>query len=392
MTSDKTFDFIFAGGGAAGLSLACHLLRSPLKNASILIIDKDAEDQMHRNWGFWTREPTFFDPTPDSTWHTLRFESDGATHDLDLGEYNYTLVRGRDFYRFAMQALQAQPNVTFVRDVVDEICDGEEAACVIAGGKVHRGQWVFDSLLSNTELKHIPPRYHQLRMHFKGWEIETPAPALDTRRATLFDFRTPQNGMMRFFYVMPFAPDRALIEYTIFSGRVLPRSEYEAALREYIQQVRGIHEYQIVEEESGAVPITDFPFPRREGRRILAIGTKAGRVKPSTGYSMMRVQRDAEAIVQSLDTHGHPFDVPNDPAWYRLLDRVMLEIMQTHGESLALIFTAIFTRNPAPRILHFLDEQASVSEQAALIASLPAGEFVKALGRLMTGKDQTHSL
>jgi lycopene beta-cyclase len=120
----------------------------------------------------------------------------------------------------------------------------------------------------------------------------------------------------------------------------------------------------------------------------MAIGAKAGRVKPSTGYSIMRVQRDAEAIVQSLVQHGHPFDVPDDSDWYRLLDRVMLEIMQEDGESLAQIFTAMFTRNPAERILHFLDERASVAEQAALIASLPAGEFVKALGRLMTEKTQ----
>jgi lycopene beta-cyclase len=388
MTFNTNFDFILAGGGAAGLSLACHLVRSPLRDASILIIDKDDEDQMRRNWGYWSRRPNFFDPTPDHTWRTLRFEADGVRHDLDLGEYSYTLVRGRDFYRFAKADLAAHPNVTFVQDVVDEICDGEEAATVTAGGTTYRGSWVFDSLLSKSDLKRIPPQYHQLKMHFKGWEIETPAPAFDTSAATLFDFRTPQRGLMRFFYVMPYAPNRALVEYTIFSEHVLPKEAYEAALREHIEGVRGIHDYKIIEEENGAVPITNYPFPRKEGRRIMAIGAKAGRVKPSTGYSIMRVQRDTENIVQSLVQHGHPFDVPEDSEWYRLLDRVMLEIMQEAGETLAPIFTAMFTRNPAERILHFLDEQASAVEQAALIASLPAGEFVKALGRVMMQKEQ----
>jgi lycopene beta-cyclase len=389
MTGGKTFDFIFAGGGAAGLSLACHLVRSPLRDASLLIIDKDDDDQMRRNWGYWSCEPNFFDPTPDHTWCALRFEAAGARRDLDLGDYRYTLVRGRDFYPFAKADLAVHPNVTFVQGVVDEIVDGEAAATVLVGGQTYRGQWVFDSLLSKSDLKRIPPHYHQLKMHFKGWEIETPAPAFDTRAATLFDFRTPQRGLMRFFYVMPFAPNRALVEYTIFSERVLPREEYENALREYIGQVRGIREYTILEEENGAVPITDYPFPRREGRRIMAIGAKAGRVKPSTGYSIMRVQRDAEAIVQSLVQHGHPFDVPDDSDWYRLLDRVMLEIMQEDGASLAPVFTAMFMGNPAERILHFLDERASVAEQAALIASLPAGKFVQALGRLLTQKAQT---
>jgi lycopene beta-cyclase len=34
------YDLIIAGGGAAGLSLAYHLLLSPLRNRSILIVDK----------------------------------------------------------------------------------------------------------------------------------------------------------------------------------------------------------------------------------------------------------------------------------------------------------------------------------------------------------------
>jgi lycopene beta-cyclase len=385
---DKIFDFIIAGGGAAGLSLACHLVRSPLRDASILIIDKDDDDQLHRNWGYWSREPNFFDPTPDHTWRALRFEANGARRDLDLGDYRYTLVRGRDFYPFAKADLAQHPNVTFVQGVVDEIVDGEAVATVVAGGAVFHGLWVFDSLLSKGDLKRIPPHHHQLKMHFKGWEIETPAPAFDTSAATLFDFRTPQRGLMRFFYVMPFAPNRALVEYTIFSERVLPQAEYVAALQEHIEQARGIRDYRIVEEESGVVPITDYPFPRKEGRRIRAIGAKAGRVKPSTGYSIMRVQRDAEAIVQSLVQHGHPFDVPDDSDWYRLLDRVMLEIMQEDGASLEAVFTAMFTRNPAERILHFLDERATVAEQAALIASLPAGRFVQALGRLLTQTEQ----
>lgn len=33
------YDFIIAGGGAAGLSLAYHLMRSPLRERSILIVD-----------------------------------------------------------------------------------------------------------------------------------------------------------------------------------------------------------------------------------------------------------------------------------------------------------------------------------------------------------------
>jgi 2-polyprenyl-6-methoxyphenol hydroxylase-like FAD-dependent oxidoreductase len=41
----KHYDFIMAGGGLAGLSLAYHLVRSPLRDRSILVVDRDAESQ-----------------------------------------------------------------------------------------------------------------------------------------------------------------------------------------------------------------------------------------------------------------------------------------------------------------------------------------------------------
>ncbi len=42
------FDFILAGGGAAGLGLAYYMVNSPLKDHSILIIDKEAKNKNDR--------------------------------------------------------------------------------------------------------------------------------------------------------------------------------------------------------------------------------------------------------------------------------------------------------------------------------------------------------
>ncbi len=38
----KHYDIIIAGGGGAGLGLACALLESPLRGCSLMIIDRDA--------------------------------------------------------------------------------------------------------------------------------------------------------------------------------------------------------------------------------------------------------------------------------------------------------------------------------------------------------------
>ncbi len=375
------YDFILAGGGLAGLSLAFHLIRSPLRERSILIVDKDAKDRNDRTWCFWTKRPTVFDGIVYRSWDRLRFIGEGFARDFTLGDYRYQMIRGIDFYHFVRQELAARPNVTFAQGVVDSVEGGAREARVKVGDQVFTGAWLFDSLYKPAERETTPVRYRDLKQHFKGWEIETQRDAFDPSTPTLFDFRTPQNGTMRFVYMLPFSERRALIEYTLFSAELLKREEYERGLREHIESRLGIGDYRIVEEEDGIIPMTDRPFPRRAGQRVMNIGIRGGRVKPSTGYAFLRVQRDSAAIVQSLLERGHPFGVPRDSAWYRLHDSIMLEVMARNGGRMARIFTDLFKNNPIERVFRFLDEAGAIHDDLRLLASLPPWPFLRALLR-----------
>ena len=211
-----------------------------------------------------------------------------------------------------------------------------------------------------------------------GWEIETDRPAFNPELPTLFDFRTPQRGAMRFFYVLPFSERRALVEYTLFSNRLLPLAEYEIALREYLSGALGLERYHILEEERSLIPMTDQPFPRRTGKRVLNTGTRGGRVKASSGYAFDRIQRDAVAVTRSLQRHGHPFDLPKAPSRYRTFDAILLDILQDRGDLGAPVFAQLFRRNPVQRIFRFLDEEGGWGENLALMASVPPLPFLRA--------------
>ena len=378
----KHYDIIIASGGLAGLSLAYHLIHSPLRESSILIIDKDTKDRNDRTWCFWTDRPTIFNDIVYRTWDRLRFVGGNFDRVFDLEAYRYQMIRGIDFYRFVRAELSARANVDFVQGAVERIQDDAQAARVIVGGHAYCGAWVFDGLLGPSEFKPDPSRYHHLMQHFRGWVIETDRAAFDPHAPTLFDFRTPQNGAMRFVYTLPFSERCALIEYTLFSADVLRREEYERGLRDYIETRLEIRDYQIVEEENGVIPMTDRPFPRRLGQRVMSIGTKGGRVKPSTGYAFLRVQRDSAAIVQSLLKRDHPFDVPGDSAWYRLHDSIMLNLMLRDGDLIRPLFTALFKNNPIRRIFRFLDEAGPPWQDVRLLASLPPWPFLRALLRV----------
>jgi lycopene beta-cyclase len=111
----------------------------------------------------------------------------------------------------------------------------------------------------------------------------------------------------------------------------------------------------------------------------MAIGTRGGLVKPSTGYAFLRMQHDSAAIVHSLVNYGHPFMVPRVPARYRLYDSLMLQLMYRQGSRMKSIFLRLFQKNEIQDIFRFLDETAPPGENLRLIRTLPSAPFLKAL-------------
>lgn len=371
------YDFVLVGGGLAGLSLACRLAETAaFDQRSILLVEQDAKTRNDRTFSFWSDGPGPFDAAISCSWDRLRVAGPDGAHDLDLGAYHYRTIRGSDFYRHARQRLEQHANVQYLRGHVQSIVDGPGAATVLVDGQAITAAWVFDSRPPRLADQEEDERYTRLKLHFRGWEIETEPGAFDPAVATFMDFRTPQDGAVRFFYVLPFADNRALVEYTLFTQTRLTHREAEQALATYLRAILGVADFRIVSEEGGCLPITDAPFTRRLGQRVLAIGVRGGRIKPSTGYAFSRVQADADAIMQSLLTHGHPFDLPADPAQYGWLDAVLLRVMRTHPDAIAPAFAAMFGRNPMAHILRFLDEQATPGEILHIMASLPAPLFV----------------
>jgi lycopene beta-cyclase len=382
----RHYDIILAGGGAAGLSLAYHLSQSALRETSILIIDREVKRHNDHTWCSWLRSPEPFDEIAYRTWDQLAFIGPdlerGFEKVFDLAPYRYRMVRGFDFYRFTRETLHAAPAVDFLLGEVERVVDALDHAEVHVNAQVCTADWVFDSRYDPANYRPLTGRYHYLIQHFLGWEIETPIPAFDPHVPRMFDFRTPQHNAMRFVYVLPYDPHRALVEYTLFSPALLPQTEYEAALRGYLADVLGLTDYHIVDEEQALIPMTEHPCARRAGRRVMNIGTRGGRVKASTGYAFHRIQQDSAAIVASLRRHGHPFDVPTPPRRYRLFDAILLEVLAARGDLGAPLFTTLFQNNPIQRIFRFLDEEDGLGGNLQLLASLPPGPFIAAWLRL----------
>ncbi len=382
----REYDYIIAGGGLAGLSLLYHLLQSSLKNFSIALVDRERKSKNDRTWCYWTNEPHIFDSIAYSRWDYLHFYGaidDGAAWQqrFSLRPYRYQMVRGIDFYQEVNRLIDQFPNVERLFGSVDKIIDESNGARVEVDGQEYFGRYVFDSRFVPESFFLDRKKYHDVKQHFLGWEIECSRDVFDPQALTLFDFRLPQQGEMRFMYVLPTSARKAIVEFTLFSNRLLKREEYEQELERYVREVLYLseHEYQVIEQENGIIPMTDQPFQRKIGKHQLRIGTAGGMVKASTGYAFFRIQKDSAAIVESLERYSHPFALKSSPLRYRLFDTLLLDILQYRGELAEPIFTRLFAHNPIGRLFRFLDEQGGVRENLLLMATTRWRYFFRAM-------------
>jgi lycopene beta-cyclase len=375
LNSSSQYDYIIAGAGCAGLSLAVHMIHSgKFTDKKILIVDKEEKNKNDRTWCFWEPEPGLFEPVVYQRWKQVWFHGNDFSKLLFLSPYEYKLVRGIDFYNHCFDLIKNQSNIDILFGEVKEIkMDGEVATLKLNGEKFSAG-YIFNSIQFDKPI--LKKKEYYLLQHFKGWVIETENPAFISGEATLMDFRMDQQHGTTFVYVMPFSATNALVEYTLFTEKLLEPYEYEKGLKEYITNYLRVHSYRITETEFGVIPMTNHRFPANEGN-IINIGSAGGQTKGSSGYTFRFIQKNSAEIVERLSRGKHPAGKPIKRKYY-FYDSVLLNILHNKKLSGQEIFSDLFQKNKPQQVLRFLDNESSLSDELKIISSLPTWPFLKA--------------
>lgn len=372
---NNTFDYIILGGGLAGQSLAWHLLQGPLRDKRIALVDAEAKRSNDRTWCFWEQEVGPFDHIVYHRWEKLDFFSEPYSGPLDIAPFQYKMIRGLDFYAFLENEFSRAPNVERFFGKVQSwrtTPDGVEAT--LEDGRGLRGAWGFSSIPAGPVDK---KRFNYLDQHFKGWVIRTEEPVFDPASATFMDFRVPQDQGLSFLYTLPTDPHTALVELTFFSNKLFSSEEYDRMLRELIPQFVTRSAYEVEHTEMGAIPMTDYPFPRSDGRLVF-IGTAGGHTKASSGYTFWRLQKNLVKMVRQMERTGSPFPLPPiAPARFSLFDSTLLNVLGKGELSGGEVFGGLFKRNPPARVLRFLNEETSMAEDLLIMSSVPTSPFLR---------------
>ncbi|BCJ62710.1 lycopene cyclase [Micromonospora endophytica] len=358
---------LVGGGGAASLVLAA-LLRHGVRDLRIAVVDPVHRRGQDRTWAFWDQPGNELDDLLSASWSQVEVITPDAYRSLDLAPLRYAMLRSGPVYERAAEA-ERRLGVTRIVAPAEGLDDDGERVLVRTGGDrpALRAGWVLDS---RPRPPGRPGRTNWLQ-HFRGWWLATDRPFFDPQRAVLMDFRTPQPARgVSFGYVLPVDSRYALVEYTEFSPRLLTGAAYDAALAGY-QALLGLDPARctVREVENGVIPMTDGPFVARPSPRVVRLGTAGGATRPSTGFTFSAMRRQADQIARALAAGQPPVPAPAYPARHRWMDAVALRALDRDLVGGREFFGRLFDRNPASRVLRFLDGATTVAEDLAVMRS-----------------------
>ncbi len=376
---EKHYDFIVTGAGAAGRSFVYQLLHSPLKHSRVLLIDQERKQSDDRTWCFWESTPGPFEEIVHYSWPKLWFHTYDYTRQLDIAPFSYKMIKAADYYSYTDECFAKHKNVvSIIADVasVEELPD-QKGVLVHTSEGDFSAPWCINSIWRGTIDK---SKVQYLDQHFKGWFVRTKEPIFKDGDATLMDFRVPQHDDFRFMYVFPDTPNTALFELAIFSNEHLSSDGYDEIIRTYIKECWShIGEFEIVREEQGVIPMTDYSFSTRNGP-IIHVGTAGGDTRASTGYTFLYIHRRIQRLLQALAKGDNRL---GDLNWFdqrhQYYDSLMLKVLAEKRYPGDQLFARLFRDNPPPRLLRFLNGESHLPEELALMSTTPIPVFIRAM-------------
>jgi len=350
----KEFDYIILGGGCAGLSLAYELdVNLKLKDKSLAIVEARSEYKRDKTWSFWKISDHNFDDCVIKSWNNFSINTKLGSIEIINKEYPYQTVDSSLFYNKILNRIKQNKNIQFFQNTNQLNLENS---------------FIFNSITIKDNYK------ENLWQHFKGIEIETEKNIFDDEIFNLMDFDCDQKNSVHFFYTLPFAKNKALIETTWLSkmnDEYL--KDYDIQLKKYIDETLKIKNYKINYQEEGAIPLF-YPLGQIK-KNTINIGSAGGMTRLSTGYTFLNIQNHSKYIVNNVDK------IQNLKSYhigkkYEFLDNIFLNVLKKRPDLMPKIFLNMF-KAPSKTVIKFLSNKSNIFEDLRIILKMPKWIFIK---------------
>ena len=382
------YDAAIIGAGCAGRHLAVEL-RLQCPDLKVVLIDAREDFPNDRTWSFWhpERRSTSSGPAPfwesaiRQRWPSWQVQQGMRTIRRSAPGMAYVSLPAQDFYHATEAVLGGQggPDRQYGRRVSDLVESSDEVAVQTSGGKLV-ARYVFDSRplpVSATNMN-ASPAFSQV---FTGFHLRTQRPCWSPETAELMRFVPGPAGTIAFVYTLPSAPDAALVEVTWFvPAGSLERPEASDVMAHLASaHALGAGDFTILATEGGTIPMDPkWGVATCQSKRIFAIGTRSGAIRPSTGYGFLAMASHAQKIARHWQQTGRPCFIPHRSGAWRALDTIFLAALHRSPHLAPEWIVDLFEKTPPGLLVRFLQEEASPFEVMRLMAALPTAPFLRA--------------
>ena len=371
------FDIVFAGFGASSCLLIHSLHKKDLLSGkSILILDPQEKKTNDKTFCFWAKSTdTIIQDYQDlinHKWDKVAFNNMKAK---SVAPLNYHHISCEKLYDATRKILH-QYEVQFVHESILELSEKENLTLITENHEFNAVK-VYDSRTPNIS-KSINPSQN-IWQSFLGYKVTLKEDLFDSDSCTLMDFDVDQGNYTQFMYILPFSKNEALIEFTRFGKELIEEDYARSTLDTYIHKRFG--EFSINEIERGKIPMfMDLPS-YNPTKRITPIGSRASKVKPSTGYAFKNMYEHAESIASNNEKL-----TKSASKRFQFYDALLIYILSVWPKWGKTIFERLFSVRSTLFIFDFLDEKTTIRQEISMFSKLHIGKFLKALLYLIVQK------
>ena len=208
---------------------------------------------------------------------------------------------------------------------------------------------------------------------FVGLELKVTPESAPTE-PTLMDCTVLQHDGLRFFYVLPLAPNRVLVEDTYFSDHPeLDDPTCEAEILGYAAR-NGLVVRGIARKERGVLPLPSRAPRIESGAGLIRGGYQGGWFHPTTGYSFPLAARLATTIATARDDELHErlselaAHTARQQRFFALLNRMLFRGFAPENRRATF---ERFYRLPAETVRRFYALSLSHTDRARIVCGRP---------------------
>ncbi len=390
--TDVIYDYVFIGLGASNSLILLKLLQKGLlESKKVAIFEPDKKNSNDKTYCFWAAPN---DPIVNELKQLITHSynaivvNDSPLQNIQNQVYYY--IQSIDLYAHTLQTVNKHHFPLFSQKV-ETLSSKADIQFVHTSEGALSAHFVFDS--RTPSWKNLKKSEIYLNQSFYGIHVRCDNDVFQENAFEMMNFNVDQSDFTQFVYTLPFSSRESLIELTRFGSETIQIPYAKEILDKKIKEVYG--NYQVIAEEFGCIPMTNYSNPHSEHKGVLNTGARANLIKPSTGYGFKNMFEFASVVSDKIANnntdHFNKINIESKKR-FKFYDTLLLIILQKWPFLGKPIFSKLFKSQSIQTVFAFLDEKTTLFQEVKLFSSLPWPPFLKAVWINLVNKNQLRYL